>query len=737
MTSNGELLRHGQYVLRLLNACSSIRTLRNTKCLHALTITMGPIPNQSIFIHNNIMSLYLSLGQALLARKLFDRLPQKTVVSYNALIVAYGRLGDVEEAWDLFCELRGRGLRPTQPTLSGLLSCELLNLSRGVQLHALSVKNGLFDVDAFVGTTLLGLFGRHGCLDEAILVFEDIPRKSLVSWNSMLSLLAHNGFVEDCVLMFRDLVRMGFSLSESSFVAVFSAIDSEQNLKYGTQLHGLMTKCGFDSDVNAFNSLLGMYVKCENIFLAEKLFDQVPVQNVVSCNIIIDALAKSERPKMALELFSNMSSRRLMPSQLTFLAAINSCSNLKIPVYGEFIHAKAIRSGFESDPLVGTVLVDFYAKCGELVYAHNCFNEIEDKDVNSWNALILGYSNNCSSSSVILLQEMLQLGYHPNEFSFSAVLKTSSISDSDLHQLHCLIIRMGYLNHDYVLSSLIMSYARNGLINEATTFVKDFNNPLPVVASNIIAGIYNRACQYDDTVRFLSLLENPDVVSWNIAIAAYARTNMYSEVFELFKHMRYAHIHPDNHSFMSLLCVCTKLCSLALGSSLHGLIIKTNNIDNYDTFLCNVLIDMYGKCGNIDSSVKIFEEMTDRNVITWTALITALGLNGFPHEALKRFQKMELMGLKPDALALRAVLSACRYGGLVKEGMELFKKMKTNYGIQPEIDHYHYVVELLAKNGYIVEAEKIIASMPFPPNANIWRGFLEGYKRQETANQLV
>ncbi|XP_028761800.1 pentatricopeptide repeat-containing protein At3g58590 [Neltuma alba] len=734
MSSCEELLRHGQRLRRLLNACSSIRSLKETKSLHALTVTMGPIPNQSAFINNNIMSGYLSFGQPVLARKLFDSLPQKTVVSYNTLIVEYGRSGDVIEAWDLFCEMRRHVLRPTQYTLSGLLLCESLNLAQGVQLHAFSIKNGLFCADAFVGTNLLGFFGRHGCLDEVFSVFEDIPRKSLVTWNSMLSVLAHNGTVEDCLLMFRDLVRMGVSLSEYSFGSVLSALGSKQSLKYGELLHGLMTKCGFDCQVSAASSLIRMYVNCKGIVLAEKLFEQMPIQNVVSWNIIIDAWAKSERPQMALKLFSNMSSRGLMPSQATFVVVINSCTNLKIPVYGDFIHAKVIKNGFKSDVIVGTALVDFYAKCGELEYAHNSFHDLEDKNLVSWNALILGYSNKCSSASVILLQQMLQLGYRPNEFSFSAVLKSSLASD--LHQLHCLIIRMGYENYDYVLSSLLMSYTRNGLINEAMAFVKDLNNPLPVVPSNVIAGIYNRTRQYNETLKFLSLLEKPDVVSWNIVIAACARSNYYHDVFELFKHMRSADIHPDNYSFTSLLCVSTKLCSLALGSSLHGLILKTD-INNGDTFLSNLLIDMYGKCGSIDSSVKIFGEIEDRNLITWTALITALGLNGYPHEALTRFREMEMTGLKPDALTLRAVLSACRYGGLVSEGMEFFRKMTMIYGIQPEIDHYHQIVDLLAKNGCIVEAEKVIASMPFPPNANIWRSFLEGYKRQETANRLV
>ncbi|MED6114742.1 hypothetical protein PIB30_083475 [Stylosanthes scabra] len=658
---------------------------------------MGPIPKQSVFIHNNIISHYLSLGEILHARRVFDILPQRTVVSYNMLIQAYSRRGDVSDAWSLLCHMGCSDFSPTQYTLSGLLSCELLSICQGMQLQALSIKNGLFDADAFVGTALLGLFGRHGYLDEAFIAFEDMVHKSLVTWNIMLLMLARNGFVGDCQNLFRDLVRTGIALSEGSFVAVLSGlVDPEQDLEYTAMIHGLMTKCGFDGDIALVNCLISVYAKCNAMFSAQRLFQEVPAENIVSWNTIIDAFVKSGRPQLALGMFVNMCSRGLVPSQATFVAEIDSCACLKNLVCGESLHAK-----------------------------------IEEKNIVSWNALMVGYSNVCSSMPIMLLRQMLQFGLLVNEFSFSASLKSSSVLN--LHQLHGLVIKMGYENHEYVLSSLVMAYSRNGLINEALSFVKEISNSLPLVPSNIIAGIYNRTCQYFETVKFLSLLESPDTVSWNLVISACARSNNYNEVLELFNHMHSAGIQPDNYTFMSIICVCTKHCRLDLGSSLHGLIMKTN-LYNWDTYLCNALIDMYGKCGSIDGSVKVFEEMTDKNIITWTALITAFGLSGYAHEALKRFKIMESFGLKPDALALRAVLSACRYGGLVSKAMEIFKQMGTGYGIQPELDHYHCIVDLLAKSGEIEEAEKIITSMPFPPNANIWRSFLEGSKRQTFAN---
>jgi pentatricopeptide repeat protein len=146
---------------------------------------------------------------------------------------------------------------------------------------------------------------------------------------------------------------------------------------------------------------------------------------------------------------------------------------------------------------------------------------------------------------------------------------------------------------------------------------------------------------------------------------------------------------------------------------------------------------MYGKCGNLESSLKIFDSMTERNLITWTALISALGINGCAQEALERFNDMEFLGSRPDKVAFIAVLTACRHGALVREGMQLFGKMN-NYHIEPDMDHYHCLVDLLARNGHLEEAEKVISCMPFPPDAQIWRSFLEGCKkRRNTEDHAV
>lgn len=728
---SADFFKHCQRLLSHLKNYSITPSLRNTKTLHALTVTLLTNPHQSIFLYNNVLSFYVSHAELFSARKLFDEMSLRNVVSFNTMINAYSRLDYGDEAWRLFLDMRNSSFRPTQHTVSGLLSCSVLTLFEGIQLQALALKNGLFFTDAFVGTALSGFYAKHGCLDASIGVFEDMPRKNLVTFNSMMYIFALNGFIEDSVVLLRKLLMMENQMSESSFVAVLSGFVSKQDLEIGAQIHGLVIKSGFVFNILVANALINMYVRCSGVCAALKKFEEMTRKDTVSFNTILGALVKCEMPETADKLFFRMMFYSVLPNKITFAHIINCCADLPSFKFGQSIHAEVIKKGLERDVIVGSALVDFYAKCDYMEDAHYCFNEIVDKNVVCWNALISGYTNKCPSTAILLLIDMLRLGYRPNEFTFSNIIKSSLTLE--LWQLHGLVVRMGYQNHEYVLCSLMSSYAENGFITDAMAFATIFNPSTSVAFSNILGGIYNKFGDYHRTLELLSLLEEPDAVSWNVAIAACAHKGDYKQVFDIFRLMLTADVLPDNYTMVSLLSSSSKLCNLALGSSLHSLIIKTN-ISRHDTFLCNALIDMYGKCGSVGNSVKIFDRVGDRNLITWTALISALGLNGFTQDAVKMFKEMGLHGFKPDRVAFSAVLAACRHGGLVKEGMELFGQMKTSYGIEPDMDNYNCVVDLLARKGHLKEAEYIIAAMPVPPSALVWRSFVEGSRVQSTDN---
>ncbi|XP_071725488.1 pentatricopeptide repeat-containing protein At3g58590 [Rutidosis leptorrhynchoides] len=695
---------------------------------------MGPTLPQVEFYQNNLLSVYTSLGYISVARKVFDEMSQRNVVSYNTMIGAYCRHENVDEAWRLLSEMMCLGFVPTQFTFGSLLSCDSLDVDQGFCLQAVALKNGLFFADAFVGTALMGLFGRLGCVNEAFSVFDEMPYKNVVTWNAMISFFGHEGYVDECMMTFCQLRRTHLTLSESSFVGALSGFQSAEDLESAEQLHGIVIKFGLLCKVAVANSLVNVYGKCASTFVAVKMFKVVPNRDLVSWNTIIGVLAKGDEPVKAIEFFCNMCIDGFQPNQTTFLNAISACTRLNDLAFGEFIHAKILKNKLENNVLVGSSLVSLYAKHDRLDYARRCFDETLEKNVISWNALLVGYTKRCCSTSVLLLREMIQSGITPNEFSFSSVIK--SLSTFELKEVHSLVVKMGYHLNEYVSSALMTTYAKNGLTDEALSLYDDAEMGHSVVQSNIIAGMYNRSGQYHETQELFCDVADPDIVSWNILIAACSRNGDYKEAFELFYHMQMDCILPDNYTYVSLVSICTKLCNLGLGSSLHGLMIKLD-FKLCDIMVFNVMIDMYGKCGSLRSSVAMFDEMRYKNVISWTAIVSAFGLHGHGQESLEMFRQMETVGIKPDKVAFVAALSACRHVGLVKEGMELFENMKEKYGIEPQMEHYLLAVDLMAKHGHLKEAEKLISGMPFSPTASIWRSFFNGCNRQRTIEHLA
>ncbi|KAG1346751.1 pentatricopeptide repeat-containing protein [Cocos nucifera] len=702
----------------------SISAVHHAKALHALSITSAP--NPPVTVHHALIAVYGAAGDLSTAHQVFERMPRRTSVSYNAIIATTARHGCAEDAWALLTRMVAAGVRPTRFTFGPILSSPSLNLRLGIQLHPLILKSGLFHADPYSGTALMGFLARNGRLDDAVKLFEEMPAKTVVTWNCIISGFSELGFVRDSMFLFRELLRTGIGPSECSFLSVLAAFRSSDCLHYMEQIHGLAVKIAMDSFLVVANALLCVYSSRSQTQAAERFFNELAIRDVVSFNTMIAAFATSATPERAMDFFLMMSLEGLLPGESTFASILNACASLDTMKYGELIHAKAIKHTLDTGVFVGTSLVDFYAKYMSLDGAKRVFDEISEKNVACWNALMSGYINAGLPTALVLLRDMLSSGIRPNEFTFSSGLKQASALD--LQQLHALIIRMGYDSNEYVSSALIASYASHATVCDALAWGTALDPVSFVAPVNVMAGVYNRVGRYKEAQELLSQLQEPDNMSWNVLLTACVRGGDYSKAFRSSKQMQISGFLFDNYTAVSLLSACSKINSLNLGRLLHGLIIKTNSGCS-DTFVHNVLLDMYAKCGSLESCLRVFEEMDRKNLISWTALISALGFHGCTFEALERFKQMELEGFAPDRVAFLAVLSACRHGGFVEEGMILFARMKSDYGIEPEMDHYICMVDLLCKHGHLREAEHVISGMPFQPDAAIWRIFLQGCKR--------
>lgn len=236
---------------------------------------------------------------------------------------------------------------------------------------------------------------------------------------------------------------------------------------------------------------------------------------------------------------------------------------------------------------------------------------------------------------------------------------------------------------------------------------------------------YLNAGQLDEAKKLFDHSPIKDVVLWTAMINGYVQYNHFEEALTMFREMQMKKVKPDKFTVVALLTLCANLGALDQGRWIHRYI-EDNEI-RIDNVVSTALIDMYAKCGFIEKSLDIFGEVKEKDRVTWTSMICGLALNGQTQKALDLFHEMKARGFKPDDITFIGVLSACCHGGLVEEGRQHFNEMTVVHHLEPKIEHYGCLVDLLGRAGFLDEADKLIESILDKNNAYalpLWGAFL-------------
>ncbi|KNA17647.1 hypothetical protein SOVF_078050 [Spinacia oleracea] len=245
-------------------------------------------------------------------------------------------------------------------------------------------------------------------------------------------------------------------------------------------------------------------------------------------------------------------------------------------------------------------------------------------------------------------------------------------------------------------------------------------------ASTALVHMYSSCSSVDDARTVFDEMPERNSVSWNAMITGYVHGRRFSEGFDVFRDMMRDGIELGEVTMVGLLSACANLGALNQGRWVHDYIRRNGMALN--VYVGTALIDMYAKCGNVEEGLKLLRAMKVKNVCTWNVLISAYSINGQTEDALMAFYSMIFEDYKPDHVTFLAVLSACFHGGLVGEGRSHFKSMKGEFGVEPKMEHYGCMVDLLSRADLIHEAVELIRNMPLKPDPTIWRALLRAYQ---------
>ncbi|XP_058090782.1 pentatricopeptide repeat-containing protein At5g48910-like isoform X2 [Magnolia sinica] len=248
----------------------------------------------------------------------------------------------------------------------------------------------------------------------------------------------------------------------------------------------------------------------------------------------------------------------------------------------------------------------------------------------------------------------------------------------------------------------------------------DFN----VVSCNAMMSGYLKVGDLGSARSLFDKMPERDLVSWSTVIAGCVQLGDIKKALELFTEMQDLRIRADEVILASLLSASAQMGALYRGKWFHAYIYRSNV--KLDVVLSTSLIDMYSKCGGVDIALRVFRLMPKKDTLAWNAIITGLAMNGCGEKSLGVFLEMQSEGKRPDDVTFIGVLCACSHAGLLDEGFRYFECMTRDYRINPRIEHYGCMVDLLGRAGLLEDAQDFISRMPVEPNAAIWGALLGG-----------
>ncbi|KAL0708687.1 hypothetical protein Bca4012_075113 [Brassica carinata] len=689
---------------------SSSSTLKALRRIHALVISLG-LERSSDFFSGKLIDKYSHLKDPRSSLSVFKRVsPAENVYLWNSIIRALSHNGLFSEALEFYGKLREANVSPDRYTFPPVVkACAgVFDKEMGDSVYNQIIELG-FESDLYVGNAVVDMYSRMGFLCRAREVFDEMPVRDLVSWNSLISGFSSHGYHEEAVELYRELRRSSWIAPDSFTVtSVLYAFGNLLAVKEGEGLHGFVMKSGVSSVVVVNNGLLSMYLKLRRVTDARRVFDEMVVRDSVSYNTMICGCFNLDMYEESVRLFlENLD--QFKADILTVSSILRACGHLRDLSLAKYVHEYMMRGGFSVGATVGNILIDVYAKCGDVIAARYVFKGMECKDTVSWNSLISGYIQSGDLlEGVKLFKMMMMMEGQADHVTYLMLLSVSTrLSDLKFGRgLHCSVTKSGFYSDVSVSNALIDMYAKCG--------------------------------EEGDSLQIFNSMETRDTVTWNMVISACVRSGDFASVLQVTTQMRNSGVVPDMATFLVTLPMCASLAGKRLGKEIHCCLLRFG----YESELriANALIEMYSKCGCLKSSLKVFEHMSRRDVVTWTGMIYAYGMYGEGEKALAAFADMEKeAGVVPDNVAFIAIIYACSHSGLVEQGLACFEKMKTQYKIEPVMEHYACVVDLLSRSQKISKAEEFIQAMPVKPDASVWASLLRACRTSgdmETAERV-
>lgn len=489
----------------------------------------------------------------------------------------------------------------------------------------------------------------------------------------MISMYTQHNREEAALYLFSSFRRSpSDSPNEFILASVLRACVQSGAFDHAAQVHGLVPKSGFDSDVFVGTALINFYAKIGSMDKAMLIFYELPAKSSVTWTAVMTGYSRIGKSVISLQLFNQMKESGVHPERFALSSVVSACSALDFLKGGTQIHGYAYRSGIEMDVSINNALIDLYCKCSKVRIARRLFDWMVVKNLVSWTTMIAGYmQNSFDLEAMDLFLEMNKLGWRPDEFACTSILSScgSLMALQQGKQVHGYGIKAKLEYDKHVNNGLIDMYAKCGSLVDARAV-------------------------------FDAMIEH-GVISYNAMIEGYARHEELVEALALFNRMRSGSLDPSLLTYVSLLGLSASLSAIDLSKQIHCLVIKAGVA--LDLYAGSALVDVYSKCLCTDGARAVFDEMDCRDLVVWNAMIFGYTQNAQGEEALKLFHQLCVAGMRPDELTFVALVIVASNLASLFHGLQFHGQIiKAGLNFDPHVSNA--LTDMYAKCGCIEEA---------------------------------
>ena len=694
MREEGHFFANGYTYVALVKACSDLHDIQKGREMHA-DIAREGLLEKDMFIGSTLIDMYAKCGSLLEAKKVFNELPYHNVVTWTVLIAGYIEYGFNDQALKLVDQMQQKAILPNEFTyVFNLKACGNLGATiKAQQVHSEIILRGL-EKKLHIVNSLISTYTKCGLLSTGKKLLLELQTQDVVSWTALITGLVDHGCAEEAISCVAQMQCKSIPLNATTYVCSLKACGIAGDKDIALMIHVEVEKKGLAREILVGNSLIDTYIKCGLLESAQKVFNNLAVKDVISWTAMISGYVEKGEVEEVLRFFDQMCQEGMSPNVLTLVSGLKAYGSVGANNKVNQIHIEIVKRGLETESLLGNTLVDAYAKCGLIETGNYIFSKLPKCDIVSWNALISGYLECGFAEEVLHCSEaMREQGLSSDVLTLLCCIKACGIiaAVNKGQELHTEIILRGLEREQLVGSSLIHMYIKSGALAKAQ--------------------------------EVFTCTSVQDVYAWNAIITGYIEHGFFDKAHKCFEEMEQKCI-PSN--------VVTLVCSLRVSANTRAIITGfRTHIDimkkglEEECFIGSTLVDMYSKCGLMETAERIFIKLRVHDVMSWNAIIAGYVEHRNDANVYYYLELMQQETILSDAIGYCCSLKACSYIRAIEKGQEMHNQL-VQKGFENEILVSGTLVDMYCKCGLLREAQEVFDKLPIH-DLVLWNALMTGY----------